>query len=490
MSRPARSLNLDGSAVSSSWSRRAFLREAATGLGPVALAWMLSSEMHARGATARGLEGLHFPAKARRVVQVFAGGGMSHVDTFDYKPELARRDGQELTGKGPIDTFFGRPGRIMPSPFAFRQHGQSGRWVSDLLPHLARCVDRITFLQGMVGKSSNHTTATFLINSGFTMNGFPSLGAWLSYGLGTENQDLPTFVVLPDPRGLPAGGAINWTSGFLPATHQGVAFRTAANPTTEPIPDLFPPAGIDPARRRDSLALLDAMNRDDQAAHPGDPQLAARIRAYELAARMQVSVPEAIGLDSEPRSVRALYGLDDPATAGFGRNCLMARRLLERGVRFVQLFHGGAFGQPRINWDGHEDVRQNHLNQAASLDQPVAALLIDLEQRGLLDDTLVVFTTEFGRTPFTEGIGGKGRDHHQLGFTCWLAGAGLKPGIAHGATDEVGYHAVEHPTTVYDLLATILHLLGIDHKRLTYYHNGINRRLTDVHGEVIRPILA
>jgi hypothetical protein len=246
---------------------------------------------------------------------------------------------------------------------------------------------------------------------------------------------------------------------------------------------------VDPARRRDSLGVLAAMNRDDLDAHPGDPLLAARVRAYELAARMQTSVPEAVDLDAEPAEVRALYGLDHPGTAGFGRNCLLARRLLERGVRFVQLYHGGAFGSPRINWDAHEDVRDNHAKQAASLDQPLAALLTDLKRRGLLDDTLVIWTTEFGRTPFTEGVGGKGRDHHQLGFTCWLAGAGLKPGIAHGATDEVGYLAADDPVSVYDLHATVLYLLGIDHKRLTYYHNGINRRLTDVHGEVVKAIL-
>ena len=481
-------------------SRRHFLRDAAAGLGPVALAWMLARENRSTAADVAGLAGLHFPARARRVVQIFACGGVSHVDTFDYKPELARHAGQELTGKGTIDTFFGRPGRLMPSPFKFRQYGQSGRWVSDLLPNLAGCVDDLTMLNAMVGKTSNHTPATFQMNSGFTMNAFPCLGAWLSYGLGTENQDLPTFVVLPDPRGLPAGASINWTSGFLPATHQGVAFRTSGQ--GEPIPDLFPPGGTDLARRRRSLDALAALNREDLDSHPGDPLLAPRIRAYELAARMQTSVPEALAIDREPADVQSLYGLDNPVSAGFGRNCLMARRLLERGVRFVQLYHGGAFGSPRINWDGHEDIRENHTKQAASLDRPLSGLLhdlasfflrpleYDLKRRGLLDETLVVWTTEFGRTPFTEGIGGKGRDHHQIGFTCWLAGAGLKPGIAHGATDEVGYNVAADPVTVYDLHATILHLLGIDHKRLTYYHNGINRRLTDVHGQVVEPILA
>ncbi|MHB1557872.1 MAG: DUF1501 domain-containing protein [Isosphaeraceae bacterium] len=462
-------------------SRRAFLRNAGSGLGAVALAWMLGQDARAEGGPM-----LHFPAKARRVIQVFACGGVSHVDTFDHKPDLARHDGQELAGKGKIETFFGRPGRLMKTPFRFERHGESGQWVSDLLPNLAGCVDDLTIIRSMVARSSNHTPATFQMNTGFTMNGFPCLGAWLSYGLGSENQDLPTFVVLPDPRGLPAGGAINWTSGFLPATHQGVAFRTAG----EPVVDLFPPAGVPRGRGRRGLSVLEAMNREYLEENPGDSSLAARIRSYELAARMQASIPEAVGIDSEPPAIRALYGLDRPQTAGFGRNCLLARRLLERGVRFVQLFHGGAFGSPRINWDAHEDLVDNHRKQAVSMDRPLAGLIRDLKQRGLLDDTLLLWTTEFGRTPFTEGIGGKGRDHHQLAFTCWMAGAGLKPGLAYGSSDEVGYRAVEHPTTVYDFHATVLRLLGIDHKRLTYYHNGIRRRLTDVHGEVIQGILA
>ncbi len=462
-------------------SRRAFLRDAGSGLGAVALAWMLGQDARAEGGPA-----LDFPARARRVIQVFACGGVSHVDTFDHKPDLARHDGQELAGKGKIETFFGRPGRLMKTPFRFERRGASGQWVSDLLPNLAGCVDDLTIIRSMVSKSSNHTPATFHMNTGFTMNGFPCLGAWLSYGLGSENQNLPTFVVLPDPRGLPAGGAINWTSGFLPATHQGVAFRTAG----EPVVDLFPPEGVPRGRGRRGIAVLEAMNREYLEENPGDSSLAARIRSYELAARMQASIPEAVGIDSEPPAIRSLYGLDRPETAGFGRNCLLARRLIERGVRFVQLYHGGAFGSPRINWDAHENLVDNHTKQAVSMDRPLAGLIRDLKQRGLFDDTLLLWTTEFGRTPFTEGIGGKGRDHHQLAFTCWMAGAGLKPGLAYGSSDEVGYRAVENPTTVYDFHATVLRLLGIDHKRLTYYHNGIRRRLTDVHGEVIQGILA
>jgi hypothetical protein len=408
------------------------------------------------------------------------------VDTFDPKPELARLDGREMTGKGKVETFFGQPGRLLRSPFAFAQHGQSGQWVSDLLPNLSSCVDDMTFLRAMTGKSSNHTPATFQMNSGFTMNGFPSLGAWLSYGLGTENEDLPTFVVLPDPRGAPAGGSINWTSGFLPANHQGVAFRTSG----EAIPHLFPPRGTDGAGRRAASAALAEMDREFAHGHEGDSALDARVRSYELAGRMQASIPQAVEFRGESEATRALYGIDSPITEGFGRNCLLARRLLERGVRFVQLYHGGAFGSPRINWDAHEDIVENHRTQARVMDKPVAGLLKDLKARGLLDDTLVLWTTEFGRTPFTQGIGGKGRDHHQLAFTCWMAGGGLKAGFSHGETDEVGYAGVADRTTVYDLHATVLYLLGIDHTKLTFYHNGIRRRLTDVHGEVIDPILA
>jgi hypothetical protein len=466
-------------------SRRHFLWSMGGGLGAIALACLLNEEAAAK-TVAGGALRTHFPAKAKRVIQIFCCGGVSHVDTFDYKPDLVKHDGKELTDKGKIDTFFGQPGRIMKSPFEFLRRGKSGLYVSSLLPHLAECADDMTFLYAMKAKSSNHTPATFQMNAGFTMNGFPCLGAWLSYGLGSENQDLPAFVVLPDPRGLPAGGAINWTSGFLPATHQGVAFNTVG----QPVDDLLPPPDVDPAKRRAGLALLNRLNRDYHGANPGDSALAARIRSYELAARMQVSIPQVVDFAGETASMKRSYGLDNPLTEGFGRNCLLARRLLERGVRFVQLYHGGAFGSPRINWDAHEDLVENHTKQAVSMDQPVAALLKDLKARGMLDDTLISWTTEFGRTPITQGVGAKGRDHHPHGFTVWMAGAGLRPGFGFGATDEVGYHAVDNATEVYDLHATVLHLLGLDHKRLTYYHNGIQRRLTDVHGHLIEPILA
>lgn len=472
--------------------RRHFLWQVGSGLGAIALAWLLREDglpatHDSQGLTSRyGPKSPHFPAKAKRIVHIFAAGGVSHIDTFDYKPDLITHDGKALTNKGEIDTFFGKPGNLMKSSWEFRRRGESGLWVSDLLPHLATCVDDMTFIYSMVAKSSNHTPATFQMNSGFIRNGFPSMGSWVSYGLGTENQDLPTFIVLPDPRGLPAGGSINWTAGFLPAAHQGVAFRTSG----EPIINLSTPDEIRPRRREAELELLGKMNRDYLEANPGESALEARLRSYELAARMQLSVPETVDLDTESQETKELYGLDSEVTAAFGRNCLLARRLLERGVRMVQVWNGGAFGGPRINWDAHEDVYENHGKQAAIMDRPVAGLLKDLKARGMLEDTLVVWSTEFGRTPFTQGLGAKGRDHHQHAFTCWLAGAGLKPGFGYGSSDEVGYHVGRNPVTIYDFHATILHLLGLDHKRLTYYHNGIQRRLTDVHGHVVEALLA
>ncbi len=464
--------------------RRHFLGDAALGTSAIALAWLL--ERDARADTQQPVA--HFAPQAKRLIHIFSPGGVSQVDTFDYKPELERLDGQPLTGKGDIDTFFGRPGNLRKSYYRFARHGQSGQWVSKLFPHLAKCVDDLTFIKSMVTKSSSHTPACFQMNTGFTMNGFPSLGAWLSYGLGTENEELPTFVVLPDPRGLPNGGSNNWSQGFLPAQHQGVAFRTGGN---GPIAHLKTPASVDVSHRRIGVAALLAMNRDVATAHPDEDALLARVRAYELSARMQASIPEAVELDDETAETRRLYGVDHPAIGGSARNFLLARRLVERGVRFVQIFNGGALGSPRINWDAHEDVRRNHDNQGIQLDQPCAALLTDLKRRGLLEDTLVVWSSEFGRTPFTEAKGsGLGRDHHPDVFTTWMAGAGLKPGISYGESDEVAYKPAVNPVTVYDFHATILHLLGIDHERLTYYHNGIARRLTNVHGHVIQDILA
>ena len=465
-------------------SRRHFLWNTGGGLGGIALAWMLHRDRaHAAGSG----QATHFPAKAKRVVQVFCAGGVSHLETFDYKPELERMHGKSMENRGENLGFFGQPGNLMKSIYDFRQHGKSGAWVSSLLPHLAGCADDICFIKSMFAKSNNHTPAAFQMNSGFTLNGFPCMGAWLSYGLGTVNENLPAFVVLPDPRGLPAGGSINWTSGFLPANHQGVAFRTQS---AEPIADLQTPADISAAARTADMNLLASMNREFADANHGDGAFAARLRSYELAARMQASIPEATNLDSEPAPIKQLYGLDEPANKGFAKNCLMARRLLERGVRFVQILNGGSFGSPHINWDGHENVKENHDAQAATMDKPVAALIQDLKQRGMLEDTLFIWSTEFGRCPVTQGLNSTGRDHHPAVFTCFLAGAGLKKGISYGSSDDVGYSVGENKVIIPDFHATILHLLGIDHEKLTFYHNGINRRLTDVHGHVIKDILA
>jgi hypothetical protein len=431
----------------------------------------------------------HFAPRAVRAIHICLAGALSHIDSFDHKPTLVKMHGKSLNSPEKPDVFFGQVGLLRKPDWGFRQRGKSGLWVSDLFPHLGEMADELTVIRSMVAETSNHTPATFQENSGFRLNGFPSLGAWLSYGLGSETDDLPAFVVIPDARELPAGGSINWSNGFLPARHQGVVIRSKGTP----IDDLFPARPVPPRADRAAFDLAASMNARHLAAHGGDDVLAARVRGYELAARMQTAVPSVAAVDREPAETKALYGLDRPETADFGRACLLARRLLERGVRFVQLFSGGTFGSPRRNWDGHEDMRQNHGQEALRIDRPVAALLKDLRRRGLLDDTLVLFTTEFGRTPFTQSaanVVGKGRDHNQYGFTVWLAGAGLKPGIAYGATDEIGWKAVENPTSWYDFHATVLHLLGIDHERLTYYHNGIQRRLTNVHGEVIKDILA
>jgi len=468
-------------------SRRHFLWRSGGGLGGIALAWLLDRDARAASGFLHSPPRPHFAPKAKRIVQIFCAGGVSHIDTFDHKPELIRQDGKPLEGRGELRGFFGQAGNLMRPQYEFSQHGQSGAWVSSLLPHLATCVDDIAFIHSMVAKSNNHTPATFQMNTGFTMNGFPSMGAWLSYGLGNENQDLPTFVVLPDGRGLPAGGSINWTAGFLPASHQGVPFRTGS---TEPIVDWRTPADVSPAARRASSALLAQINREFAQANPGTSEIAARLRAYELAANMQVSVPEAVDIESESEETKALYGLDVEGSRGFGQNCLMARRLLERGVRFVQLFNGGAFGSPRINWDGHEDLKRNHDRMAASMDQPVAGLIKDLKRRGLLEDTLLVWATEFGRGPNTQGLGKPGRDHHPDAFTVFMAGAGVKKGVNYGASDEIGFSALDPVTTIPDLHATILHLLGLNHEELTYYHNGIKRRLTNVSGEPIQGILS
>ncbi|HEY7156670.1 MAG TPA: DUF1501 domain-containing protein [Gemmataceae bacterium] len=462
------------------------------GLGSAALASLLLRDGVAGAATPRSEAGgprPHFKPRARRAIHICLVGAMSHVDSFDYKPELIKSHGKALKTSERPDVFFGQVGLLRKPDWEFKQRGSSGIWVSELFPHLAEVADELTVIRSMYAETSNHTPATFQENSGFRLNGFPVLGAWLSYGLGNESDNLPAFVVIPDVREYPPGGPINWSNGFLPARHQGVVIRGKG----DPLDDLSPALPIAPDADRATRELLESLNRRHLAERgPSDP-LAARIASYQLAARMQLAVPEVASVEGETTGTHSLYGLDRPETADFGRSCLLARRLLERGVRFVQLFSGGTFGSPRRNWDGHEDMIRNHSREGRRLDRPVAALLKDLRQRGMLDDTLVLCTTEFGRTPFTQSaahVVGKGRDHNQYGFSVWLAGAGLKHGLAYGATDEIGWKAVEERTHWHDFHATVLHLLGIDHERLTYYHNGIKRRLTNVHGTVIRPILA
>ncbi len=471
--------------------RREFFSWTRNGLAGAAFASLLSRDGSLRAAVPGEASPPcpHFAPKATRAIHIRLCGAMSQVDSFDYKPKLIAAHGQSLQSSTKPDVFFGQVGRLRKPDWAFRQRGQSGLWVSDLFPHLAELADELTVIRSMIAETSNHTPAAFQENSGFRLNGFPALGAWLSYGLGSVADDLPAFVVIPDARELPAGGAIHWSNGFLPARHQGVVLR----PRGEPIDDLFPSRPIAPDAERAAHVLVDAMNRDHLARHDGDDALSARINGYELAARMQASVPLVAGLDGERDATLATYGVDRPETADFGRACLIARRLLERGVRFVQLYSGGTFGSPRRNWDGHEDMKINHGQEALRIDKPVAGLLRDLRARGMLDDTLVLFTTEFGRTPFAQSaadVVGPGRDHNPGGFSVWMAGAGLKHGFAHGSTDEIGWKAADDVVTWPDFHATVLHLLGIDHERLTIYHNGINRRLTNVHGRVIQPILA
>lgn len=458
-------------------SRRQFLQRSGGGLGAVALAQLLD----------RDRSHPHVP-RAKRVVQLFMSGAASQCDTFDYKPELIRRHGEKFDPGGKVELFQSSPGAVMQSPWRWRRHGACGKWVSDLVPHLGACVDDIAFLHGMVSTSNVHGPATFLQSTGFVRPGFPAMGAWISYGLGSSNDNLPTFVVLPDARGFAPGGPRNWSAGFLPTQHQATMVRPDR---AEPIADLFPPESapfITAGSESQSRSALAELNRLHQQHRADDQRLEARIASYELAARLQLSAPEVLDLSRESNEVRELYGVDQNPTADFGRRCLVARRLLERGVRFVQIWSGADNGHPRRNWDSHEDLARDHANMAAEMDRPAAALLTDLKRRGMLDDTVVLWTTEFGRMPCSQGS--LGRDHNPSGFTNWLAGGGIRGGASYGATDEWSYRAVENLTTCNDVHATILHLLGIDHEQLTFRHNGIDRRLTDVAGRVIRDVLA
>jgi hypothetical protein len=480
--------------------RRGFLGHMASGMGGIALATLLAEqgllaadggaggpETAARSSNPMAPKPPHFPGRAKRVLHLFCTGAVSHVDTWDYKPELIKRHGQPMPGAERLITFQGENGNLARSPWTFRPRGESGKYISDLLPNLAARADDLCFIHSLISKTNTHGPGEMFMSTGFTLEGFPSVGSWVSYAMGTEDQDLPAYVAIPDPRGDPQQGPANWSNGFLPAAYQGTAFNAG-----RPISHLARPESISPgddAATRDFLRLI---NDEHLRRNLGDTELSARIAAYELAGRMQSSAPEAGDVSRESPATRALYGLDDPnpLTAAFGRNCLLARRLLERGVRFVTLFNGAfAMGEGVLNWDAHRRIESDYNRHGPILDRPAAALLVDLKSRGLLEDTLVVWTTEFGRMP-TFQKGTMGRDHNPKGFTAWLAGAGVRRGFSFGATDEFGHRAVEKVVDVHDFHATILYILGLDHERLTYNHNGTSRRLTDVHGHVIREVLS
>src|SRR5579884_2250194 len=453
--------------------RREFLSHMGTGLDSIAVAWLLAQDH----ATASPLDPrpAHFAGKARRVLQIFCPGAVSHLDTFEYKPELIKHHDKPMPGQANIVTFQGGNGNLMRSPWGWRQHGQCGKWVSDLLPHLATCVDDIAFIHSLTARSNTHGPAMLQMNTGFVLEGFPSMGAWATYALGTENQNLPAFIAIPDRRGLPPSGPANWSNGFLPAAFQGTAFST-----DQPIANLTAPPGGTARGEKDVRAFLDRLNEEHLQRNPGHSELRARIAAYELAARMQHSAPEVSDLSQETAATLRFYGADsfNPLKAAFARNCILARRLLERGVRFVQLYCGAHASavDGLLNWDAHKTLKRDYDRHGPIMDQPTAALLKDLKQRGLLDETLVLWCTEFGRMP-THQTGSQGRDHNPFGFTAWMAGAGVKGGYSYGATDPFGYRAEQEPCTIYDFHATVLALLGLDHKKLTFYHNGSNRRL-------------
>lgn len=479
--------------------RRQFLTHTGTALGGIALTSLLQQE----GLLADQAEvpirpvidptrpyaarQAHFPPRAKQVLVIFCSGALSHIDTFDYKPSLIEHDGRPLPGAEGLKTFQGEQGNLTKPLYRFRQRGGCGKWTSDLLPRLGDLVDDFCFIHSMTTKTNTHGPGENCMSTGFTLDGFPSMGAWSTYALGSENAALPAFVAIPDPRGLPQAAGNNWSAGFLPALFQGTAFNAE-----KPIRYLTPPAGVTAETDAATAHFLKRLNAKHLERFPGDSDLAARIAGYELAARMQLTIPELTDLSSESKSMLSAYGADsaNATKAGFARNCILARRLIESGVRFVQLFNGAyAMGEGVGNWDGHKALGEQYPKHAEILDQPAAALLADLKQRGLLEQTLVVFCTEFGRMP-TFQKGASGRDHNPSGFTCALAGAGVNAPFSYGATDEWGYQAQENIVSVHDFHATILHLLGLNHTQLTYYHNGFERRLTDVHGEVLRDVLA
>lgn len=481
--------------------RRNFLAHTVSGLGGIALWELLNRQgMAALGpirpeispANPNAPRVPHFAPRAKRVLMIFCSGAVSQIDTFDYKPELIKRHGQPMPGAEGLITFQGQQGDLNRSPWEFRPRGQSGKMISDLVPHLGALADEFCFIHSLTGKTNTHGPGENFMGTGFTLDGFPSMGAWATYALGSENDTLPAYVAIPDPRGAPQSAGNFWGPGFLPAAFQGTDFNA-----TNPLRNLSRPAGIGEGTDRTTREFLLELNRHHMRRFPGDTELAARLSSYELAARMQLSVPDVADISKEPAHVLRMYGADqggDPVKdlkAAYARNCILARRLVEKGVRFVQLFNGAyqTGGEGVSNWDGHKVLEKQYEKHGEVMDQPTAALISDLKQRGLLNDTLVVWCTEFGRMP-TFQKGASGRDHNPSGFTAFLAGAGVKKGFSYGATDEFGYKAVENVATVHDFHATILEILGLHHERLSFYHNGIERRLTDVHGHVIREMLA
>lgn len=475
-------------------NRREALWQLGGGLGGIALASILNDD--------RLLAETHHAPKAKRVVQLFMSGAASQCDLFDYKPRLIKDNGKAWDPGEKVELFQSSPGSTMAAPWAWKQYGESGKFLNDCVAPLGACADDMAWVHNMVAKSNVHGPATFMQATGFVLPGFPSMGAWISYGLGRLTDELPTFVVLPDPRGFAPNGPKNWAAGFLPAEHQGTMIRPSAK---NPIEDLFPPEGSFVKRETegDVLAALKKLNKQHEAQRAGDDRLDARIRSYELAAKMQLTAPEVLDLSKEPAHILKMYGLDDANQLEvkneinekqeiqyFGRNCLVARRLLERGTRFVQIWSGADNGFPRRNWDSHEDLKRDHWPLARGMATGAAALIQDLKQRGMLEDTIILWTTEFGRMPCSQGS--LGRDHNPFVFTNWLAGGGIKGGATYGPSDEWSYKPAEpdKASYCYDIHATILHLLGIDHTRLTFRNNGIDRRLTDVHGHVIKDLLA
>ncbi|PQO41322.1 DUF1501 domain-containing protein [Blastopirellula marina] len=468
-------------------SRRGFLGNIVTGLSGVGMIDLLTRGALAND-TAPQTHAPHFAPKAKRVLQVFCPGAASHMDLWDYKPSLEKMAGQPLPGEENFLSFQGKNGNLMPSPWAFKPAGECGKPITTMLPHLAEHADDIAFIHSMHSKTNTHGPGCVFMNTGHTSEGFPSAGAWLSYALGSANQNLPTYVAIPDVRGEPPNGKANWSNGFLPARHQAIVMSDQ-----QPIRNLARPDRIAAADDAAARALAAKLNREFAEQFAAESELQARVAAYELAARMQLSAPEVSDLASETEATHQQYGTKDPnpLKAAYARNCLLARRLLERDVRYVNLYcasrASGVDGL--LNWDAHKTLKTDYERHCPILDQPTAALLTDLKQSGLLEDTLVLWTTEFGRMP-THQAGTTGRDHNPDGFTCWMMGAGVKGGVSYGATDEFGRRAEINPTTVWDFYATVLHLLGFDHEKLTVYHNGLDRRLTDVHGHVIKEILA